>query len=239
MFFLNNDVPLTMVRGAMMALAPKARASMSQYSEPPRNDWEVMNKLTWQCCRRAEKKYVVAAGGTKTFVSNELFHTNREYNSVNSHINLAAGTIGSGWGDNEYAYNDSEYDDIVVGSDRWNQIYYGPYLYCHVIFDRAEFDAIHRDLYLSIGQPVPDRADVTESIDEPPRSRGRTKIGDGLIELAVRNEFLLRIKAGDRLQDKREATIAEAIEWAEARFERQMHRSTIQRYLAPVFDAHK
>lgn len=239
MFFLNNDVPLTMVRGAMMALAPKVMPSMLKDSDPPRGIWEVMNKLTWQCCRLATKKYVIGASDVKTFVSNEIFATHRDYHSTNIHINLAAGTIGSGWGDNEGAYNESDFDDIVIGSDKWNKTHYGPYLHCHVMFDRMEFDGIHRDLYSSIGDVVPEQVDVTEIIDEQPRGKGRSKIGDGLIELAVRNEFLLRLKGGDGIHEKQEAIIAEAIEWAQARFERPMKRTTMQRYLAPVFDAHK
>ena len=64
----------------------------------------------------------------------------------------------------------------------------------------------------------------------------------GLVQRAVETEFKNRLKKGDLPAGQKEATYAEAMAWAREYFGKEVSRSTVQRYLQPVFaemDAHK
>jgi hypothetical protein len=71
---------------------------------------------------------------------------------------------------------------------------------------------------------------------------GPPKKGGGVVEKAVQREFFRRLDLRKLPNDQREAAIAEAIAWAAHIFDEEISRSTMQRYLVPVFakqDAHK
>lgn len=72
--------------------------------------------------------------------------------------------------------------------------------------------------------------------------RGRPPKGGGIIQLAVRNTYLERLRAGGIPHMQREYVLNDAIAWAKRILGEDVSRSTMQRYLAPVFDemdAHK
>lgn len=84
---------------------------------------------------------------------------------------------------------------------------------------------------------------ILESVDgkgvsQVKRGQGRQRKGDGLVEKAVRNEFMGRLRSGT-LPDKAEAVCQEVIDWSRKVLEVDVSRSTAQRYLAPVFSARK
>jgi len=75
-------------------------------------------------------------------------------------------------------------------------------------------------------------------IDMPTtRPRGAPPIGEGLVQRAIETEFRNRLRKGLLPSDQKEATYADAIAWARDLFGKEISRSTIQRYLLPVFAA--
>ncbi|WP_143042257.1 hypothetical protein [Citreimonas salinaria] len=61
------------------------------------------------------------------------------------------------------------------------------------------------------------------------KSRGRPKAGDGLLHVAVRNEYKRREAAG-LLSDKKEANLQSTIDWVAETFEEKVSRSSVQRW---------
>lgn len=71
---------------------------------------------------------------------------------------------------------------------------------------------------------------------------GRPRRSEGIVESAIQREFFKRLAAGKLPSEQREAALAEAVEWAIGIFDETIPRTTMQRYLRPVFekmDAHK
>lgn len=68
-----------------------------------------------------------------------------------------------------------------------------------------------------------------------PVKRGRHKKAGGVVEKAVKNEFLRRLRAG-LLPEKSESVVYECMSWAKETLEESISRTTAQRYLAAVFE---
>jgi hypothetical protein len=76
----------------------------------------------------------------------------------------------------------------------------------------------------------------------PKRKRGGQKHGGGMVEIAIHRQFSKQSSLTKYAPDQKEATLAEATAWAQEIFGLDVPRSTMQRYLAPIFEkmaAHK
>ena len=68
-------------------------------------------------------------------------------------------------------------------------------------------------------------------------NRGRPPKANGIAQRAVHAQYMERLRKRDLPQDQREATVAEAIAWVKLILGEDVSRSTMQRYLEPVFAA--
>jgi hypothetical protein len=193
----------------------------------------------WNFLRSLPNAWTLTPNLGAVMLSVRAFTVSSHEFSMGVYVDLERGTLGSGYGV-ENAGDEIPEQSMSEAEARKS---FGPYAYCPILVSRTDAECYLAEISRWEGRqtkelsPKNDSIRASDALDSSQinNRRGAPKKGGGVIEHAVRTEFMDRFRSGQLTA--KDATVWEAIVWAERLLGERVSRSTMQRYLRPIFDA--